>query len=115
MQAVSVPDLIEFRDKRLIRKKLVAESLLEAELVCYEAGQTTREHFHKYQEEVYYIVEGSGSVTIGDDTSSISAGDLLFIPADTPHSIGAGGERMVLLFVKGPGQAAANKLRNEHG
>jgi len=115
MQSVSVTDLVEFSDTRRVRKKLMAESLLEAELVCYEPGQVTQEHFHTHQEELYYIIEGSGTVTIGGETRSISAGDLVFSPADTPHSIGAGEERMVMFFVKGPGQAEARARSQRDG
>ncbi len=115
MQSVSVTDLVEFSDKRRVRKKLIGESLLEAELVCYEPGQVTQEHFHTHQEELYYIVEGSGTVTIGGETRAITAGDLVFSPADTPHSIGAGDERMVMFFVKGPGQAEARERSQRDG
>ncbi len=106
MTHVGVTDMIEFADKRRVRKKLVSESMLEAELVCYEPGQGTREHFHKTQEEIYYIVEGRGSITIGDETTEVSAGDMVFSPADVPHSIATGEERMVMFFVKGPGRTA---------
>ena len=109
MESVSVTDLIEFGDRRRVRKKLIGESLLEAELVCYEPGQGTREHFHKHQEELYYIVEGSGGITIGAETIEVRAGDLVFSPADTAHSIQAGDERMVMFFVKGPGTGEANQ------
>jgi quercetin dioxygenase-like cupin family protein len=102
---VSVTDMIEFSDTRRVRKKLITEALLEAELVCYEPGQDTRQHFHKTQEEIYYIVEGSGSITIGDETTLVKAGDMVFSPADVPHSIATADERMVMFFVKGPGRS----------
>lgn len=107
VQRISVLDMIEFADKRRVRKKILSESLLEAELVCYEPGQATREHFHTTQEEIYYILEGSGSITIGGETTAVSAGDMVFSPADVPHSVAASDdERMVMFFVKGPGRAA---------
>lgn len=104
MQTVSVTDMIEFADKRRVRKKLLSEPMLESELVCYAPGQGTQEHFHKLQEEIYYIIEGSGSITIGDETTRVKAGDMIFSPADTPHSISTGSERMVMIFIKGPGR-----------
>lgn len=104
MQTFSLTDMIEFADRRRVRKAILSEELLEAELVCYEPGQGTREHFHRDQEELYYIIEGRGSITIGGETSQVEAGDLIFSPADTPHSIEVGDERMVMFFVKGPGR-----------
>ncbi len=107
VQNVSVLDMIEFTDKRRVRKKLLSEPLLVAELVCYEAGQGTREHFHMAQEEIYYILEGAGSITIDGETTAVKAGDMVFSPADVVHSIAASDdERMVMFFVKGPGEDA---------
>lgn len=107
VQNVNVLDMIEFADKRRVRKKILSDSLLEAELVCYEPGQGTREHFHKNQQEIYYIVEGAGSITIDGETTAVKAGDMVFSPADVPHSIAAAeDERMVMFFVKGPGHDA---------
>lgn len=111
MSKVSVSEMIEFRDKRRVRKPLVSEAQLESELVCYEPGQGTQEHFHRDQEEIYYIVEGCGSITIGDEVMAVSAGDMVFSPVDTPHSIQTGAERMVMIFVKGPGR----RRGAEHG
>jgi quercetin dioxygenase-like cupin family protein len=110
VQNISVTDMIEFADKRRVRKKILSEPLLEAELVCYEPGQGTQEHFHKTQEEIYYIVEGSGSITIDGETTAVKGGDMVFSPADVPHSIAAAeDERMVMFFVKSPGQTMARK------
>ena len=112
MLTMSVTDMIEFTDKRRVRKKLVSQSNLESELVCYEPGQGTREHFHKDQEEIYYIIEGSGSITIGGETTPVKAGDIIFSPADTPHSIATENERMVMIFVKGPGREPRPDLKD---
>ena len=103
VQNISVTDMIEFADKRRVRKKILSEPLLEP-------GQGTQEHFHKTQEEIYYIVEGSGSITIDGETTAVKGGDMVFSPADVPHSIAAAeDERMVMFFVKGPGQTMARK------
>ena len=106
MHKVSLTEMIEFADRRRVRKPILSEDLLEAELVCYEPGQGTRQHFHRDQEEIYYIIEGCGSITIGDETTEVKAGDLVFSPADTPHAIDVGDERMVMFFVKGPGRGS---------
>jgi quercetin dioxygenase-like cupin family protein len=42
-------------------------------------------HSHD-REEVLYFLSGSGTYTIGDDSGSISAGDVVVIPAGALHS-----------------------------
>ena len=45
-------------------------------------------HKHPNQDEVLYIVEGSGEVTFeAKETLTINAGDLVCLPADQYHSI----------------------------
>jgi quercetin dioxygenase-like cupin family protein len=46
-----------------------------------------REHYHKEHTEVVYVIEGSGMMTLGNDSYSIEKGDYIFIPRGTPHSV----------------------------
>jgi len=41
-------------------------------------------HRHEY-EELFIIHQGQADFTIGDDTISVSAGDIVVIPAGAPH------------------------------
>jgi mannose-6-phosphate isomerase-like protein (cupin superfamily) len=104
VRSVDVGKLVEFADKRRVRKFLIGSTNIESELVCYEPGQGTREHFHRDQDEIYFIVEGSGVIVVGGERTAVSAGSMLFAPKDTPHSIETSDERMVMLFFKGPGR-----------
>ena len=38
-------------------------------------------------EEVIYIVEGEGEVTVGDERAAVSAGTLAVVPALAPHDV----------------------------
>lgn len=42
------------------------------------------------REQTYFVVSGSGNVTVGDETASATAGDLFYVPRNTPHSLVAG-------------------------
>jgi len=42
-------------------------------------------HMHPRTNEIQYIVEGTGSVWLGDKEVKIKPGDLLIIPMGTPH------------------------------
>lgn len=52
-------------------------------------------HEHQDHEEIYYIVNGTGSIKIGDETSRFRDGDVIYIPEKTMHSITNDGEEMV--------------------
>lgn len=65
-----------------------AQSLAEATI---EPGIATQLHMHRHSEELYYIVEGQGVMTMGREAFSVAAGDTVCIPPATPHAISNSG------------------------
>ncbi|HVE91520.1 MAG TPA: cupin domain-containing protein [Actinomycetota bacterium] len=61
-----------------------------------------RKHVHVTHDEIAYVLAGSGTVTIGDETREVRPGDVWIIPANTPHSGDFGDEPVELLFVSSP-------------
>lgn len=53
------------------------------------AGGANERHVHDDVEKVYYFFSGAGTVSCGDDTAAVTAGDFLFFPARVPHEIHA--------------------------
>lgn len=52
-------------------------------------------HEHQDHEEIYYIINGSGRIKIGDEIAKFSDGDVIYIPEKTSHSITNDGNEMV--------------------
>lgn len=44
-----------------------------------------RRHVHVTHDEIGYVLEGTGSVTVGGVTRPVKQGDVWIIPANTPH------------------------------
>jgi mannose-6-phosphate isomerase-like protein (cupin superfamily) len=63
-----------------IRKQSLAEARVPA-------GTTTVRHHHPNTEEIYFIIEGAGEMTIGDETRLVGAGDAIAIPPGASHFI----------------------------
>lgn len=49
-------------------------------------GRGTPLHVHHFQDEVFYVVEGSYYFQVGDDKYFIGAGDSIFLPMKVPHA-----------------------------
>ena len=115
MEQLNVGEMIEFSAAKRIRKKLLGSKRLVGELLCYEPGQSTPLHQHPQQDECFFVLEGSGTLTAGEATKPIRATDLILVPAQVPHALVAdGGSRLVLLFFKAPAttSAAPGELTN---
>ena len=61
-----------------------------------------RKHVHITHDEIGIVLNGSGKVTIGDETREVRPGDVWVIPANTPHGGEFGDEPVEVLFVSSP-------------
>jgi len=71
------------------------QSLAEARL---PPGASTTPHFHPKTEEIYYILEGSALMRIGEESRAVVSGDAIAIPPGLVHTITNTGE-VVLKFL----------------
>ncbi len=60
------------------------QSLAEATLA---PGAATEEHRHLHTEEIYYILQGRGRISLGGEAHEVEPGDGILIPPGTRHTI----------------------------
>ena len=60
------------------------QSLAEARL---PPGTSTAAHYHPLAEEIYYLLEGRGSLQIEDERREVGPGDAIAIPPGKRHQI----------------------------
>jgi mannose-6-phosphate isomerase-like protein (cupin superfamily) len=76
------------------------QSLAEARVA---PGNRTAPHYHRTTEEIYYILEGQGEMTIDDATQSVGPLDAIAIPPRAVHSIlNTGSQPLVFLCTCAP-------------
>ncbi len=87
------------------------------ELICemhIVEGGRMGEHSHPTH-EYYYVIDGIGSMDVGEETREISAGDLVYIPPDAVHALEPikGRAMRLLVFAIGlPGAPREERVRN---
>lgn len=62
------------------------QSLAEARV---PPGKSTTPHYHPRTEEIYYILAGSGRMTIDGESRDVGPGDAIAIPPGAVHTITA--------------------------
>ena len=71
---------------------------------------------HPNQDEVYYIINGSGTLHLEGDPIALEAGDVVFVPKDHYHSVENTGDDVLKLFwAIGEGWANLPEIRDELG
>ena len=53
----------------------------------FQRGGTTSLHIHDQGDELFYVVSGRGTATLGDKTEVIEPGDVIFVPKSAVHVI----------------------------
>ena len=70
---------------------------LTTSLVEIKPGGKQRMHSHA-PEQVYYMLEGTGIMTVGTETGSIVPGDCVFIPSGMAHGLMNDGKMTLKYF-----------------
>jgi mannose-6-phosphate isomerase-like protein (cupin superfamily) len=62
-------------------------------------GRAVTPHHHRQIEEIYYILEGRGLMTVGSESREVAAGDAIFVPRNHRHSLSNTGDEPIRLLV----------------
>jgi mannose-6-phosphate isomerase-like protein (cupin superfamily) len=76
-----------------------AQSLAEATL---DTGASTERHFHERSEEIYFVLQGSGTMELDGEERPVGPGDAVLIPPGAWHQIRAGGGPLRFLCACAP-------------
>ena len=85
-----IRELLAYRNSS-IRNQSLAEARLPP-------GAGTTPHHHVKTEEIYYILEGQGSMRVGDEICQVGPGDAVAIPPGVVHQITNSGDRQLKLL-----------------
>jgi mannose-6-phosphate isomerase-like protein (cupin superfamily) len=64
--------------------RFLKERHMSAGLYALAAGEADPQQPHA-QDEVYLVVSGRAEITVGDETSTVARGSVVYVPAGTPH------------------------------
>ncbi len=82
----SLKELKPDTDFENIHVQKIAEDSLQSTFVIW-IKQSVSEHYHAEHTENIVVIAGKATMTLGDSTFTIRAGDHLTIPKGTPHSV----------------------------
>jgi mannose-6-phosphate isomerase-like protein (cupin superfamily) len=79
-----------------------------------EPGEATHPHFLESEQEVYYILGGSGRMHVGSESSPVGPGDAVVIPAGATQWIEClGEESLTFLALVSPPWRADHDIRSD--
>jgi mannose-6-phosphate isomerase-like protein (cupin superfamily) len=79
----TIRELLGLETSPLVRNQSLAEATLAP-------GQATMRHHHRDSEEIYFILDGGGTMELDGQECLIGPGDAVLIPPGAWHTITAG-------------------------
>lgn len=64
--------------------RFLREKTMSAGLYALKAGEADPQQPHA-QDEIYLVVSGRGAITVGEETTVVARGSVVYVPARTPH------------------------------
>ena len=92
---------VAYADGSVVSKILLKKGTGNITLFSFDTDQGLSEHTAPF-DAVVYILDGQAEITIGGKTHKVSAGEMLIMPADVPHSLHAVERfKMLLVMIRG--------------
>jgi len=99
----NVAGLAQFAPGKMGKSDVFRGEFCFAGLNAFEPGQEHDPHAHAGQDKIYLVLEGTGTVQIGDELETLTVGDAGFAASGVMHSIrNPGPGRLVVLAVLSP-------------
>lgn len=93
---------------RYVRKEGIKSYLLASPVTCNSVHLTTtlveiepggKQRIHQHEpEQVYFIMDGLGKMTVGNKNQTVHGEDCIFIPSNEPHGLENIGESTLKYF-----------------
>lgn len=98
-----VPSCAAFSPEKMQKIGLVDTPSLFCDAYCFEPGQSQAGHRHAVGDKLYYVIQGTGRVSVGTEERTVTPGDLVCAPAGDDHAVtNPGPDRLVLLVMMAP-------------
>ncbi|MFW6189924.1 MAG: cupin domain-containing protein [Planctomycetota bacterium] len=96
-RAHELDGLVDYADASIVSRTLVDTEQGTLTLFAFDAGQSLSEHTTPYDAYVT-VLDGRAELTIGGETVTPEAGEMVLMPADVPHAVRAP-ERFKMMLV----------------
>jgi quercetin dioxygenase-like cupin family protein len=87
-RAVRLADEIQYSPAAVVSKTLVKKPTGTITLFAFDAGEGLSEHTAPF-DAVVQILDGEAELTIGGNSMSATAGQMVIMPANVPHAVKA--------------------------
>lgn len=79
---------IQYQDGSVVSKEIIAKPTGTVTLFAFAQGQGLSEHTTPF-DALVQVIDGTAEITLGGEKLEVKTGELLLMPAQTPHALKA--------------------------
>ena len=87
MKVVKLADVVEFNPEKLKKVSLFDTDDFFCDIYWLEPAQSQKVHSHGNSDKVYYVLKGSGKVTVGSEEKILGPDEITIAPAGEDHGV----------------------------
>lgn len=92
--------LVDYASDSVVSKTVLNKPVGTITLFAFDKGQGLSEHSAPY-DAVVQVIDGVGRITIDGKDNNVSAGEMIIMPANVPHSVNADEKfKMQLIMIR---------------
>lgn len=94
---------VGFNAERWFKSTIFLSPNMLVGIDCLEPGQAQPPHHHHGRDKMYFVVEGEGEFSVGEETRRLGPGGLAWAPAGVSHGVrNTGAGRLSMLIAMAP-------------
>lgn len=87
-KALTLSELVSYQEGSVVSKTLIDKKIGTLTMFSFGAGQGLSEHTAPF-DAVVQVVDGEAEVVINGEPQTVSAGQMIIMPANIPHELKA--------------------------
>jgi len=103
MEVRTITEAVQFSSEKMQKVNLFESPRMFCDIYGLEPGQKQKIHSHEGNDKIYYVVEGEGSFTIGQETRILRVGEITCAFSDELHGVeNTSNKRLICLVFMAP-------------
>jgi quercetin dioxygenase-like cupin family protein len=99
-RTINMTELVEYQNGSVVSKELIGKKTGTVTLFAFDKGQGLSEHTSPYDAMVC-VLDGAAEIFIAGEKHTVSAGEMIIMPAGRPHALKASKRfKMMLVLVR---------------
>ncbi len=99
MEIIDVLKYKDFKQGSVFREVPIITDQTMATILLIDSNSQTTDLNHPQKDRIYYIVKGTGEVTINKESKTIKEGEMILIPKGSSHKYTTDTSRLILISI----------------